>query len=324
MGVDPGAWWSRLSQAVAVLLLMTSAVAHAQPTAPLPFVLKQVGPGVYAAIDGPKGESGSNAGFVIGGDGVLVIDSFFNPDATKALIGEIRKITPKPIRYLVETHYHIDHTAGGQVLRDAGAVIIAHRNERAWLRTDNINLLGSHVTPALRQTVATLALPDITTRHRMTVWLGEREVRIEPAIGHTGGDLMVDVPDAKVLFCGDILWNHVAPNVIDGTVSDWIKTASRLADSTQTSDTTFVPGHGDVATRKDVAAFAGYLGDLRYLVKRERTAGLSGKALVDAALPQFRKEHGDWEAFGYFAPLQLKYMDEELAGTKHVPVPVDP
>ena len=90
--------------------------ASAAPIAaePLPFVLKQVGPGVYAAIDVPEHKAGSNAGFVIGDDGVLVVDAFFNLDAARALVGEIRRLTPKPIRYVVNTHYHADHTGGDQ------------------------------------------------------------------------------------------------------------------------------------------------------------------------------------------------------------------
>src|SRR5215208_3802994 len=104
----------------------------------LPFTLKQLGPGVYAAIDGPEHKAGSNAGFVIGDDGVLVVDAFFTPDAARALVAEIRRLTAKPIRYLVNTHYHADHTGGDQVLRDAGAIIIAHRNVRGWIRTDNV------------------------------------------------------------------------------------------------------------------------------------------------------------------------------------------
>ena len=92
----------RLIGALAVFMTMASA-ASAQ-TASLPFVLKQVGPNVYAAIDGPEHKSGSNAGFVIGDDGVLVVDSFFNLDAARALVGEIHRLTPKPIRYVVNTH----------------------------------------------------------------------------------------------------------------------------------------------------------------------------------------------------------------------------
>jgi len=289
----------------------------------LPFTLKEVGPGVYAAIDGPKGESGANAGFVIGDDGVLVIDSFFNPEATKALVGEIRKLTPKPIRYVVNTHYHIDHVAGDAVLKDAGAIIIAHRNVRAWVHSENFHLLGDRLTPKYRALIEAVPFPDITTTTGMTIWLGTRKAIVEPALGHTGGDLMVAIPDAKIVFCGDILWNHVSPNIIDGNVVKWIAEAHALAAEPGAAETTFVPGHGDVATARDVSDFETYLSDLRALVRRERAAGLSGEALVKAALPEFAKEHGDWKGFQHFAPLQLRYMDEELAGTKRTPKPVE-
>lgn len=134
--------------------------AGADHASPLPFQLTQVGPGVYAATDGPQHKAGSNAGFVIGDDGVLVIDAFFNLEAAHALVSEIHRLTPKPIRYLVNTHYHVDHTGGDQALKDAGALILAHRNVRSWVRTENLNLLGDRITPALRASIAALPLPD--------------------------------------------------------------------------------------------------------------------------------------------------------------------
>lgn len=306
----------------AVLLSLGSSATASAPDTALPFVLRQVGPGVYAAIDSPSGKSGSNAGFVIGDDGVLVIDSFFNPDAARALVSEIRKLTPKPIRYVVNTHYHVDHVGGDNVLRDAGAIIIAHRNERAWVRTDNLHLFGDRLTPERKAMVETLALPDVTTTRGLTIWLGSREILIRPALGHTGGDLMVSVPDAKVLFCGDILWRHVSPNIIDGNVAEWIKTTEGLTNAEDAAETAFVPGHGNVAAVKDVTEFAAYLRDLRALVQAERASGITGDALIKAALPKFSKQHGDWGAFSYFAPLELGFMDQELAGTKRVPAPV--
>ena len=115
---------------VAVALFSIDASAASNVNVTDPFTLISIAPGVYAAIDGPTGRSGSNAGFVIGDDGVLVIDSFFDPEATRALIADIRKLTPKPIRYVVNTHYHADHVGGDAVLRAAGAIIIAHRNVR--------------------------------------------------------------------------------------------------------------------------------------------------------------------------------------------------
>src|SRR4051812_26729984 len=100
----------RLILAIGAFALVSLGVGTASAAPALPFVLKQVGPGVYAAIDGPEHKAGSNAGFVIGDDGVLVIDALFTEDAGRALVGEIRRLTPKPIRYVVNTHYHADHT----------------------------------------------------------------------------------------------------------------------------------------------------------------------------------------------------------------------
>jgi glyoxylase-like metal-dependent hydrolase (beta-lactamase superfamily II) len=301
------------------MLLVWGGAAAAQ--ALVPFTLKQVGPGVYAAIDGPEHKAGANAGFVIGDDGVLVVDSFFNPDAARALVAEIRRITPKPIRYLVNTHYHLDHTAGDQVLRDAGAIIIAHRNVRGWLRTENVHLFGDRITPALRAEIAALPLPDVTTDADLTVWLGGRKVVVETVLGHTGGDLSVAVPDAKVLFTGDLLWRKIAPNLIDGSVKEWTATDARFAAMPNAAHTLFVPGHGDVADVKDVREFRGYLLDLRKLVAEGRKLGLKGDALAAAVMPKLRTLYPDWAISDRAAAAEVRYMADELAGTKRRPAP---
>jgi glyoxylase-like metal-dependent hydrolase (beta-lactamase superfamily II) len=263
--------------AFVLLTCLASSDAAAQ-TPSLPFELKQVGPGIYAAIDGAEHKSGSNAGFVIGDDGVLVVDAFFYPDATKALVAEIRKLTPKPIRYVVNTHYHADHTGGDQVLRDAGAVIIAHRNVRGWVRVNNITLFGDHITPEIKAQVESLPLPDVVTDKDLTVWLGSRRVVVRTVLGHTGGDLIIQVPDADVLFAGDMLWRKIPPNLIDGSVREWLATDAGFA--TMPAETRFVPGHGDVAGVADVRDFRAYLIDLRRLVGAGRKAKLAGDALM--------------------------------------------
>jgi glyoxylase-like metal-dependent hydrolase (beta-lactamase superfamily II) len=312
---------ARFAIVAAALCAIQASATTVTPAADF-FTLTSIAPGVYAAIDRPEGKSGSNAGFVIGDDGVLVIDSFFDPEATKMLIANIRKLTPKPIRYVVNTHYHADHVGGDAVLRDAGAIIIAHRNVRGWVRTENIHLFGPHPSPRIEAMIKSLALPNVTTDQDLTIWLGKRKILIQPVLGHTGGDLIVTVPDAKTVFCGDILWRHVSPNVIDGNIANWISTIAGMQHAINASETTFVPGHGGVAMLSDVADFQRYLDDLRTIVSRNRDRGLSGTALVEIALPEFAKEHGDWGSFAYFAPLELQYMEDELAGRKRRPQPV--
>ena len=302
----------------ALLLLALSAVSSAQ--AALPFVLKQVGPGVFAAIDGPEHKSGANAGFVIGDDGVLVVDSFFYPDATRALVAEIRKLTDKPIRYVVNTHYHVDHTGGDPVLREAGAIIIAHRNVRTWVRTENLHLLGDRITPEMTAQIETLPLPDVTTDKDLTVWLGSRKVVVRTVLGHTGGDLTVYVPDAKILFAGDMLWRRVPPNLIDGSVAEWTKTDADFIAMPNSANVTYVPGHGDVADRGDVEEFRAYLLDLRTLVSLARKAGLKGDALVASVAPKLKANHPGWTISDRAAAAEIRYMNDELAGTKRRPV----
>src|SRR4249919_1780073 len=223
--------------------LLPATVSAQAPAPAAPFVLKQLAPGVYAAIDGPEHKSGSNAGFVIGDDGVLVVDAFFTEEAAKALVAEIRRLTPKPIRYVVNTHYHADHTGGDQVLRDAGAIIIAHRNVRGWVRTNNINLFGDRITPELKRRIEALPLPDVTTDKDLIVWLGSRKVMVQTVLGHTGGDLTVAVPDARVLFAGDMLWRKVPPNLIDGSVAQWAATDGDFVAMPRAAQTVYVPGH---------------------------------------------------------------------------------
>ena len=300
-----------------------AAPASSQPSsaAALPFLLKQVGPGIYAAIDGPEHKAGSNAGFVIGDDGVLVVDAFFNVEAARALVEQIHRLTPKPIRYVINTHYHADHTGGDQALRDAGAIIIAHRNVRGWVRTNNINLFGDRITPELKARIEALPLPDLVTDKDLIVWLGSRKIVVQTVLGHTGGDLTVFVPDAKVLFTGDMLWRKVAPNLIDGSVKEWTATDADFEHLPDAAHTTYVPGHGDVAGVKDVEDFRAYLADLKRLVSEGRRAGLKDDALARSVMPKLRALYPDWTISDRAAANEVRYMDQELAGTKKRPAP---
>src|ERR1700679_1642091 len=123
----------------AMALLILAGVFTISGSAAAPDLqLQKVGNGIWAAIVSDEGLAGGNAGFVIGEDGVLVIDTFQDPRPAKALLSEIRKLTSLPIRFVVNTHYHLDHVNGNDVFAAAGATIVAHKNVRAWMRSENI------------------------------------------------------------------------------------------------------------------------------------------------------------------------------------------
>src|SRR5215469_18608027 len=143
------------------IFLAATALAQA-PAAQPPFELKLIGPNIWAAIDDAKGDAGANAGFVVGDDGVAVIDTFENEAAAKALLEQIRALTHLPIKFVVNTHYHLDHVAGNRVFAQHGAVIVAHHGVRAWIHTENLKFFGEKIKPEEKSTVEKLQPPDVT------------------------------------------------------------------------------------------------------------------------------------------------------------------
>lgn len=299
-------------------LVLVCSAAHAADT-PAFFTLHRVGDGVWAAISVPGSHAGGNSGFIVGSDSVLVVDSFETPAAAQALLQVIHEKTPLPVRYVINTHYHLDHVAGNGVYRDAGAVIMAQRNVRAWERTENLKFFGDRITPQQKHMVESYVLPDVVYRNGIEIYLGQRKVVVRVLPGHTGGDSIVYVSDANVVFTGDLFWNHCLPNLIDANTRAQI--ASNDTFLKDYPHATFVPGHGEVGSASDVRAFRDYLVSLREDIGAARARGESGTALVNDVLPQLKQTYGSWHYFDYFAQHNIEQTAAELAGTKRVPVP---
>jgi glyoxylase-like metal-dependent hydrolase (beta-lactamase superfamily II) len=299
--------------AAAIIAVALPAAAQNGPPPSPPYRIEMLAPGVYAAVG-----MGSNAGFVVGDDAVAVIDTLYSPEVARQYLADIRKITDKPIRYVIDTHYHVDHTSGNATFKAAGATIIAHPNVAGWIHDENVHLFGDRITPAQREQVAALVGPDQTTARPMTLNLGHRELRVRPVEGHTGGDLAVEVPDAHVLFTGDMVWNKRAPNLIDGTVTKWGATVDGFEHLPGAQGMTFVPGHGDVAKLADVDAFHSDLTDLAAWTAEGRKAGLTGEALTQAVAPKMQAKYG-WPFIENALRRSVPMMEAELAGTKRVP-----
>jgi cyclase len=285
------------------------------------FTIKKIGDGVYAAIAVEGGKAGSNAGFVIGDDGVLVVDTLQDAGVARDLLAEIRKLTNLPVRYVLNTHYHLDHTTGNGVFAEAGATIIAQRNVRGWLRTENLKFFGPTPKPDQKAWVDSLVLPNVVYSDAMDIYLGKRLVQVRYMLGHTGGDSVVIVPDANVVFGGDLVWQKHLPNLIDATTGDWIKTLDKLL--AEHPSAIYVSGHGDVATSADVRDFRNYLATLREDVAKAQREGKSGNDLTAAVLPDLETKYGTWGFFKHFADRNITQTAAELAGQKKVPVPAE-
>ena len=307
------------------------------------FMLVKVADGVYAATAKSGGAASGNAGFVIGDGGVLVFDTFFTPMAMEELIQAIQGETKQPIKYAVNSHYHLDHTGGNQVLAALGVQIIAHDNVTVWQTTKNRRFLPEpedlrkrrgevekqlQEIPAeqaekraplerqLRRLDAMIPIkltnPNVTfASGEVRLYLGSREVILFTLPGHTGGDVLAYVPDSNVVFSGDMGWSKTLPNLVDATVNDWISSLDKLLARYPTAK--YIPGHGQVASAQDVKDFRDYLADLRTRAKDAVARGLTlDQAKQQLTLPEKYKSL----AFQNFAVPNVEDMYKELTGTK--------
>jgi cyclase len=291
------------------------------PDAPAPapahFTLVPVGAGAYAAVAKPGDRlSVGNAGFIVGSDGVVVVDAFATRGAAEELLAEIRRITHAPVRWVVNTHYHLDHAGGDAVFAKQGAAILAHENVRSWVRTENLKF-REKAPPEEKAAIASLPLPDITYRDGLSIWPGERRVEVLVRPGHTGGDSVVYDAASNAIFAGDLFWKSTLPNLVDASTREWIRTLDELIAAHAAAR--FVPGHGEVGAALDVRFFRDYLNGLRLAVEHGIAQGKSGSGLVEMVLPDLRKRYGSWTWFDAFAQKNIEQTEQELKGTKRFP-----
>lgn len=319
--------FNRISAHAAALLLAavglvsaSTSLAHtASQTPPAElFTVKPLGHNVFAAVPNPGSGAGGNSGFIIGDDGVLVVDTFQTEAAARQLVAAIKKQTQLPIKFAVNTHYHLDHVAGNAVLSEAGAAILAQKNVRDWIHTENMKFFPTP-TDAQKALVANLHAPDLVYDRGIDIFLGAKHIVIRYELGHTGGDSVIFVPDANVLFTGDLFWRHSLPNLIDASTEPMLATLQSLVAAHP--DATFVPGHGDVGTAQDVTAFRGYIVDIRQFVGDARVQGLSGDAMAEKVSAQLKEKYGDWGIFDRFVKRNIADTEAELNAKKKIPVP---
>jgi cyclase len=219
-----------------------------------------------------EGEGG-NIGVSAGDDGVFLIDDQFAP-LTPKILEAVRKISDKPIRFLLNTHWHFDHTGGNENLGKAGVVIVAHDNVYKRMSAGGvIQMLKQNIPPAPRAALPVITFADSTTLH-----LNDDDVtahHLPPA--HTDGDSYIHFRKANVIHTGDVFAAYRYP-FIDVESGGSVKGVIRAIDillPLMNDETKLIPGHGPLSTKKDVLEYrrmiAAVVGRVDKLVKSGRT-----------------------------------------------------
>ena len=283
-----------LIAAFALLLCAVNTPAPAQPNPP-PVTVKKVADDLYFFFD----YAGSNSVFLVTDDGVLVIDTRQHPRAGQELIGEIRKITDKPIRFVINSHFHGDHTFGNAAFQAAGAQFIAQQETPKIMRKVQAKEMARRQAYFKSHNYdpneVKLILPQITFDKSMTLWLGGREVRLMYlGPGQQDGDTFVYFPHAHALFTPGSFATRNIPNFAFTTsVDSWIGVLDRVAGMKDVD--VILPAHGDLATQADVKEFSAMLRDMYTTVKAAADNGVGlAEAQRTLTFPQYR----NWRNYG--------------------------
>jgi glyoxylase-like metal-dependent hydrolase (beta-lactamase superfamily II) len=262
--------------------------------------LLRVAEGIWALVSNPLEDRTTlcNGGIIAGRTGVAVIESFSTVRGAEWMMEQARSLSGRSPTHVILTHYHSDHTAGLAGSAAGGTVDVLTTEETR-------DLIRARIDGAPGQVLDDAVV--LMGRRPTELELGDRSVLLVPRRGHTDSDLSVEVPDASVVFCGDLVWNAMFPNYVDAIPS---RLTSEVRVMRLLGHSTYVPGHGPLA---DAAAIDGYVTVLDSVEAAARSAierGMSAEeAGAEYSLPSGFEE---WTLFspGYFARAIGAWMRE--------------
>ena len=222
--------------------------------------------------------AGGNIGLSTGPDGTFIIDDQFAP-LTPKIVAAIKLITDKPVKFVVNTHWHGDHTGGNENFGNSGAVIVAHENVRKRMSSEQFIAAMNSRSPASPHA----ALPVVTFSDAVTLHLNGDSVsvtHVSPA--HTDGDVIVHFMKANVVHMGDVFNNTGLPFIdrSSGGTSLGVVAAADLVYGMTNAQTRIIPGHGQITDRARLKAWRDAIYAVRERVSREVKAGKT----IDAVL----------------------------------------
>ena len=239
--------------------------------------------------------SGGNIGASVGDDGIVIVDDQYAPLADK-IQAALKGVTDKPIRFIINTHYHGDHT-GGNAIFQKQAPVIAHDNVRKRLEeggsSGNLGSISSQRKPQPKE-----ALPILTFDHDMTVHLNGEDIRaLHFPSGHTDGDSIIFFPKSNVVHMGDDFVRYGFPFIdlgsggsVEGMIGAMEEVVPKLP-----ADVKVIPGHGAISTLDDVRDYLKMLKETRAAVEKDVSAGKTLDQLKqEKVLEPWKKWSGDF------------------------------
>ena len=247
--------------------------------------------------------AGGNIGVSVGEDAVFVIDDQFAP-LTGKITAAIARITPKPVKFVLNTHWHFDHTGGNENLGKAGALIVAHHNVRKRMDSEQlIDFLQMRTKPDPKG-----ALPVVTFSADMAFHINGEEIRaIHMPAAHTDGDSVVHFTGSDVIHMGDIYFNGFYPfiDAESGGSADGVVAACDQVLKIATEKTKIIPGHGPLSSAAELRAYRDMVATISGRVK---ALAAQGKTLEEIKAAKVSADHDEKWGKGFIKPERFAEM----------------
>lgn len=295
---------------------MSKAFASSDDLGDKKVAFDQIGPGLYAY--GAEGDP--NSGVIVGDDCCMVVDAQPTPAMASDLVARVAKVTDKPVRYLLLTHYHATCTLGASALK--GAEILASDATRVLIADRGVQDMETQMARFPRlfraaETIPGLTWPSMTFPDQISVWLGRREVRImHIGRGHTAGDVIAAVPDCGAVFAGDLVANQCACFCGEAHFTDWPQTLDILAEMQPTA---LLPGRGAALTTPEtvkagIDATADFLETLYGSVQESVAKGRSLKDAFDFVRLAMDPKYRSLPLYEHALPFSVSRAYDEARG----------
>ena len=252
--------------------------------------------GVFARLH----EGLTNAGIIVGDDSVLIIDSLRVPSFARDLIKDVKDITDKPIKFVIDTHSHWDHSWGNEEFPDA--TIIGHKNCYAemidveWNEQWRKKVTSSNDPWSEEGNIVNITPPNMTFETSMQLYFGGRELDLKYfGRAHTSGDIYIHLPKEKIVFTGDVAQDGGVPYLGDCYPVDWPDTDNKLA---ALPIERFMSGHGPIGDHKALEGARDFIHNLVDSVKSAIADGQNSVQASESVIAQLTPEYGNWRSFG--------------------------